>query len=179
LRSSRFWGGIVTRRAEGIKWAAGSDHAAHDPVLQQDAVEIHQESQPVAAEPEIGHQLGLVNWGDLVDRLDLDNKAVVDDEVHLIATVQFEPSVAKRKLFLPRVWNPCLAKFKAQAFLIGALQQPWPEMPMHLNGKAYNLSGRVGTSIVVLDADMPEAFVKRFRLRRVMLAECSPGLLRL
>jgi hypothetical protein len=47
------------------------------------------------------------------------------------------------------VWNPCLAEFKAQAFLIGALQQPWPEVPMHLNGKAYNLSGRIGTSIVV------------------------------
>jgi len=105
----------------------------------------------VPAQPEIGHQLGLVNRGNLVDRFDLHDQAVIDDEVHLVAAVQFESPVAKRQFFLPRVGNPGLAEFMAQALLIGAFEQPWAQVAMHLDGKAYNQPGRVGTLIAVHD----------------------------
>jgi hypothetical protein len=91
MRSPVYPGIIVTRRAKRIKRVRVSDAAASDPLLEHRAVEIHQQAQPVAAEPEVGHQLRFVDRGYLIDCFDFKDKAVVHDNIHLVQQSSSKP----------------------------------------------------------------------------------------
>ena len=102
-----------------------SEPPASDAILQHRALEVQQRSQPQATEPKVGVQLGLVDWVDVVDGFDLDDQAVLDHEVHLIAVIKFDALVSQRELLLPNIRHTGLIEFKAQAFLVS------PEFAVH------------------------------------------------
>jgi len=116
-----------------------SDTTPANAILQQGAVEIHEQAQGVATEPEVGHQLGFVDRRDLGNGLHFDDQAVFHDDIHLVTTIQFEFLVTHWKLFLPPVSDACLAKLEAEALFIGGFQQPGPQVSMNLDGQTNDL----------------------------------------
>lgn len=83
-----------------------------------------------------------MDWSNPIDRLDLDDQAVVHHEIQLVMTVKFETLLPNRQLLLTVMMDTRLPKLEAQTFLIGALEQSGPKMTMHLDGNAYNLLGQ-------------------------------------
>ncbi len=90
-----------------------------------------------------------MNRGDAIDRFDLDDQATVHDDIQLVMTIKFETFVSNWKLLLTGMMDPGMTKLETQTFLIGAFEQSWPKMTMHLDGKANNLLGQNAIWILV------------------------------
>lgn len=89
MRGGAFW---IARnqitRADG-----SSQYAALKSVFQRYCVEVHQQADAVSADTQIGQQLRFMQRQDAIDRLDLENDLVSDDNVRAIATVEVQTVV--------------------------------------------------------------------------------------
>ena len=56
---------------------------ASQTVFQQDTVEIHQKPDPAATEAKVCQRLRFVYWQDTLDRLELHNGFLLDDDIRI------------------------------------------------------------------------------------------------
>src|SRR2546427_1012588 len=102
-------------------------------MLEDDAVEVHQQTDMSSAQAEVRQHLSLVHWCDLLDRLDLQNELVVDNDIHAIAAIQANILVDDRERHLPTIIDIGMPKLETQTFLISRFEQAGTEMAMNLD----------------------------------------------
>ena len=91
-------------------------------VLQQDSVEIHQQSNLAAAQTKIGEHLRLMKGRQSLYGFDLKDEVVFDENVNSITVLQLDLFIDYRQGHLLPKANRGSLQFKAQAFLISRLQ---------------------------------------------------------
>jgi hypothetical protein len=94
-------------------------------------VESHEEPERVPSCLEVRDDLGDMNWGELLDGLELDDKGLVDEEV--------EPCLPHRSILigkadrnLPYKRHAAELEFDGQCLLVDRLEKSWPENAVHL-----------------------------------------------
>jgi CheY-like chemotaxis protein len=112
----------------------GTVHEAFDSVFEMHDVEADQQANRFPAELEVGNHLRVMHGTDTLNRLNLDNHEVFDEQIHPITEIQFRAVIHDRKPDLRLGANSCLAKFVLQARLLRALQQARAEFGMDLDG---------------------------------------------
>lgn len=104
-------------------------------------MEVDEKSEPEAFQAEIGQELGLVDRGEPLDRLDFDGHESTDDDIKPIAAIEPDPLVFQRQGLLPLEGELSPREFVTEAFFMGRLEQTWPQAPMDFDGRAHDLVG--------------------------------------
>jgi hypothetical protein len=76
-----------------------------------------------------------VNRHQAFDRLDFDNKLMVNHDVHPIAAIEANVLVANGKGYLALIAYAALFHIEAQALFVSRLQKTWAEVSMNLDRK--------------------------------------------
>jgi hypothetical protein len=111
-------------------------------VLQAQGVEIEQKPDVIAAHLEIGENLRLMDRQELFDGFDLKKQFLRDDDVRTKARIKSDALIDHRYGDLPRISNPGLLEFEAEAFFVDGLEQSWSQPPMQLDCQPYDLFGQ-------------------------------------
>jgi hypothetical protein len=116
-------------------------HDATDAVLKKWDVEVHDQSQTIAACSQIRNRLGDVNAGDLVDGLQLDHESIIDDEIDskLTDDLPLEDDV---KCNFGVVRDPSARQLVTQGSAVDRFAESGTEVTMHLDGSADEASGQ-------------------------------------
>src|SRR2546421_8361692 len=80
-----------------------------------------------------------MNRQKLVNGLDLDDKRILDQEVNDVSLRDRLSFVLQGYSDLPVIWDCSKLQLAAQAGMIAGFQEPWPEMPMDLDGGSDDL----------------------------------------
>jgi hypothetical protein len=104
-------------------------------VLQQNAVEVHQQTDGTAAEAEIRQSLGLMDWQNTFDRLEFQQHRIVHDKLSAVAFIEPHLLVNNRKRNLSPHVQAVAVKFPTETFLIDALLQSGTELLMYLDAQ--------------------------------------------
>src|SRR3954451_24621684 len=96
------------------------------------------EQQPAAnpAEAKVGENLGLMNRGQFLDGLQLQNEAVLNNDVHDEVATEINALVHHRQFHLPPKRDPPKRKLLTQRLLKNRFEQPQPQYSMHFDRRA-------------------------------------------
>lgn len=83
---------------------------------------------------ELRQKLRFMNRNDLRDRLDLDDNALLDQQVDAIGNVQYKTVVLHGLQNFATNGESSLPQLVRKAYLIGRLQQSWSQYRMNLDG---------------------------------------------
>lgn len=89
----------------------------------------------MSAESQVSEQLRPVNRQDVLDGLEFDRKARVDEQVVTIAAVERRATIADAERHLARMRDAEGMKFERKRGFVGRLVHPRTEIPMHRNGR--------------------------------------------
>jgi hypothetical protein len=125
-----------TGRQEG---GIGLPAQASQAVLQARHVEVHEEARGEACELELGQDLCFVYGGQPIDSLQFEQETISDDKVEPVPAVEPDPLVVHRQCALPVEPQPSQRELLREARLLSRLEQPGPEVPMHLDASPDHL----------------------------------------
>ena len=115
---------------------------AHDKssnaLLQARNVEVEQKSNLEMCVLEIGQQLGLMQTGNLIHRLQLDEHAPFDHEVGSVRAPEQQPLVLEIDMQFLLDSQTAERQFVKEAFPVGRFEETWTEHPMDLDRAADN-----------------------------------------
>lgn len=77
--------------------------------------------------------MSFMNWHDSINRLDLNDKFVVNDDVHSIATVETNRLIGDWQRYLTSKIYASLLQLITEAILISRFQKTRPELAMHVD----------------------------------------------
>lgn len=106
-----------------------------DALFQKRDIEVDQETKGKVHGFEIGHDLGGVDGGEGVDSLQFYDQLAVDQQVQ----ATFSDGMAfvfHADWLLPFEWHIPQFQFDRQRLFVDTFQVPWPQNPMHLDGRA-------------------------------------------
>lgn len=110
-----------------------SHDEALETIFQANHVEIHQQTDLVPGQAQIGQQLRLVDRKHPLHRLDFQDQFISDDDVGPEPFIQQPIAIDDRHSDLPLKRNTRFRQFEAKTFLINRLQQPWAKLLVHLD----------------------------------------------
>jgi hypothetical protein len=113
----------------------GSQNAAAQSVGQRDRVEIKQQADAAAREAKIGQKLRFVKWAEAVDRFDLQNDLVMDDDVSAIGAWEIDAVVVDRQGRLAGVRDLGAIQFVGQASFVDGFEQARSKAAVDTHGK--------------------------------------------
>ncbi len=141
---------------------------SHDTVLQAGDIEIDQQAYAIVPALELRQKLRFMNRNDLRDRLDLDDNALLDQQVDAIGNVQYKTVVLHGLQNFATNGESSLPQLVRKAYLIGRLQQSWSQYRMNLDGGVDDLT----TYVVDLHATNECAY----HVRRASWTRAGPSL---
>jgi hypothetical protein len=97
-------------------------------------VEIEEQAQSMAAQPEVREQLRLMDRQELRGCLQFDDDQVSYNHVYAISNVHSQAVIADGKWPLRHHGDPLLPQLVCKARLVGALQETRPQHGMHSHG---------------------------------------------
>lgn len=92
-----------------------------NPILKSKNIEVDQESKSFLAQLEIRKQLCLMNWQQSINRLDLDDDLIIDEQVEPIANLQLDVAVDEWNWNLGFYINAAISQLESQCRLIRRL----------------------------------------------------------
>ena len=110
-------------------------------VAEQEDVEVHQETDRQTCEPQVGHDLRLVNVEETLDRFQLDEDVALDDEIEPVSAVDADPLVFDEERKLSFEMKAAQGELGAEARFVGRLEEARPEVPMNLDASPYDSFG--------------------------------------
>lgn len=126
-------------------------------------IEVDQEPESLSRKAQIGEKLRVVDRPEGIDALDFDDQAVPDQEIESIRAIEPDPAVLhdQRDLSPERQAGQC--EFTAQARLVRALQEAWPESAVDAHGASDDFPRPIGfdnptTSSVTSAASVTSVF---------------------
>src|ERR1041385_175142 len=127
--------------ARALFWQLVGDSG--DAVFNQSHVEVDEESKTLVRQTEVGEQLLLVHWGELLDRFHLHQDLVFDDEIGTEACLDPCALIDHGDLGLPDHSQPTLLQFPGQGRDVDTFQQARPESGVNPKSGIYDLLGEV------------------------------------
>ncbi len=82
-------------------------------------MKINEQPNPLIRQAKVRKQLSIVNWRQLIDRLNLYNRRLFDDEIKTISAVKSYIPINHRQRLLLFNLEPCLPKLKRETNSIG------------------------------------------------------------
>jgi len=108
-------------------------------MLQDRNVEVDQQARFPTAQLQVCEQLGFMDGLNGCTGLYLNHHGAGDEEIEAVSAVELCSLLLHRQRTLPLEWNPPQPQFPAQTFLVGRLEQPRSQFPMHVDGAANDL----------------------------------------
>ncbi len=96
-------------------------------VLDESGVEVDQQAKSFVGQPQVGEQLLSVNRCEDLNRLDLDDHLILDDQVGPEPDVNPNRSIDHRDWLLSDRPESTLGKFIGEYRMINRFQQSWPQ----------------------------------------------------
>jgi hypothetical protein len=142
---------VIIESATVVSGGPESETPPPDTVLEHSAVEIEQQTEGMTAEAKVGQELRFVNRVYGVHRLDLEDEIIVDNDIHLVMTVEFNAFVADWKPLATNERDSGKVQLMTQAGLVRTFQQPGAKVPVYLHGKTNDPPAERDVSIFVYD----------------------------
>ena len=120
----------------------GSHDEAPQAIFQSGRIEIHQQADATTGHPKIRQDLGVVHRQQAIDRLDLDDQVLLNQDVGSESCVEAYTSISDWYRDLPPAAKSSLCKFKAKAFFIDRLKQPRAELLVNAYGEPDDAFGQ-------------------------------------
>ena len=92
---------------------------------------------------EIGQELGTMNREDPLDALELNDKAILDDEIHSVCRGQLNPFVHDRQMYLMFESKTGFRQFVVKARIVRALEHTGTKGGVNSNGRSDDSVGCV------------------------------------
>ena len=105
-------------------------------------VEIDQQADFTAGEPQVRQHLGAVHRLESLDRLDFDDHRVFDEQIDSVAAVERLTSVDQRKRLLSFDVQPTVEQFEGEARFVRRFEQARAELAMNRDRRADDLVGQ-------------------------------------
>jgi hypothetical protein len=103
-------------------------------------VEVDDQPDATSGEFQVRDHLRRVNWSKTFDGLDLDNDAILDEKIQLIAALNPYRSVHQGHGHLSRECDPALKQLVFETCLVRRLEQAWAKHAMYFDcGTDYGL----------------------------------------
>lgn len=96
-------------------------------------MKIDQQSQSEACQAEVREDLGLMDFSQFLDGLDLDQQSFFDQEIHSVGRFDVQVTVAQWNGHLPAHANSFVHQLPCQAGLVGGFEQSRSQAAMHRN----------------------------------------------
>ena len=122
------------------KITKGSEREPANAVTEQRDVEIHEQAELQFRQLQVGQNLRLVEARQRLDRLDLHNHRIGDDNVKPIAGVQLQAFVENWEGNLTLDRNATKAEFVREALLVSRFKKAGPEGPVNLQPRVHDLT---------------------------------------
>src|SRR5690606_4221528 len=114
----------------------GSQHQPLDAVAEIGDVEVQEEPSPQSRQAQVGEKLGLMNWQQLLDSLDLDDGGLVDNEVEAVGAVDLQASILDRQRSLRHHHVSGQPQFMGKTDFVRGFQQARAERLVNLDRSA-------------------------------------------
>lgn len=92
------------------------------------------------------NDLGGMDWSEVLDRFDFNDRSVLHHKVDPVATVELSSPVDQRQKALALISAASLAQFTRQAVLINCLKQPWARLTVYFNCCANSEPTQIATA---------------------------------
>ena len=112
-------------------------------ISEGEITKIDEETDRASDEPQICEQLRPVNLLQRLDRFDLDRDSRLDEEVESETASEVKAVEIELDTLLPLDLQPTPAQFSGEYSLIHRFQQPWPDLPMNLQGRVHDIGSDV------------------------------------
>ena len=121
----------------GSLWRRIIDHAL-DAILHERRVEVEQEPHAATGEAQLGELPRLMDGEDLLDRLELHDDEIFNQQVDAVAIVDQGAAIPYWQKLLTLYNQPRSHQLMGQAPLVGRLQQTRPKGPMYRNSRQHH-----------------------------------------
>ena len=117
-------------------------------ILEGEAVEVDEKTEVESEELQVRQRLRHVNGGERLDRLELDEEPLFDDQVGLIGRSDHHVSIEHRDRNLAAKAKPAVAELFGKAQLVHRLDEPRANLAMNLDQRTDHRFGQVPVSML-------------------------------